>query len=139
MLCLLVAFIAGSSLVKPNALKSRGERVAVSFVFFSAMMIGFVLALPIFHIYLAVLVCNDESKVRGDLVCYEGIYFLHFIVALLGIAIQMFIAIPSILYSCDLNPFSSAPYASTQNRPLLYRLYMKLLLPLFLVLTAKVN
>jgi len=34
MLCLLVAFIAGSSLVKPNALKSRGERVAVSFVFF---------------------------------------------------------------------------------------------------------
>lgn len=139
MLCLLAAFLGGSSLLKPNALKSRGQRVAMVFVFYSMMMICFVLALPIFHVYIAVIVCNDENKVRGDLVCYEGIYFLHLIVALLGIAIQLCFAILSIIYCCDLNPFSPATHASTQNRPLIYRLYKKLLLPLFLVLTTKVN
>lgn len=139
MLCLLAAFLGGSSLLKPNALKSRGQRAAMVFLFYSVMMMCFVLALPIFHIYLAVIVCNSENKVRGDLVCYEGIYFLHLIVALLGIAIQLCFSILTIIYCCDLNPFSTAPSASTQNRPLLYRLYKKLLLPLFLVLTTKVN
>ena len=125
-------------MVKPCAERSRGQEAILKFIYSSTAVMSFPLALPLLHIYLSVLICVDGNKVHGDLVCYKGTYFIHFFAALLGIIGLLAMTITSIISNSERNPFSNTPHASTQNRPLLYRLYMKFILALFIILTAQV-
>lgn len=108
------------------------------FLDFSMMMTTYLLGVPLFQIYLTVLVCVKEREAYGDLVCYQGMYFLHFVVAFIGIIMHLVISISCNLYHSDLNPFSKAPCATVHSRPQLYRLWVKLTIVLLALLTYKV-
>jgi len=118
--------------------QSRIQSMMFRFLNFSAILISYFLALPIFQIYLTVVICVKEREAYGDLVCYEGIYFFHFFIAIMGIIAHIIISVTSVVHNSDLSPFSSAANASPQNRPQLYRLFIKLILAFFALVTYKV-
>jgi len=136
MLCFLLAFLVGSKLTKSNA---RGRSIFFNFLNVSTGLITYWFALPMMHIYLIVIICQDDNKAHGDLVCYKGTYFVHLIVAILGIFSLFGMAIATIVFTSVLNPFSSVPHASPTNRTFIYRLYLKFLLALFAVLVHSVK
>jgi len=113
----------------------KSKSAILRFVNTSAILTTYWLALPIFQIYLTALICVDDRQANGDLVCYKGIYFLHFVIALIGFLTHVGTSVLVMLFFCDLNPFSTAGHASPQNRPQLYRLWIKLVLALFGLLT----
>lgn len=137
--CFLLAFFVGSKMAKSNAIKSRGRTFFFNFLHYCTGLMTFWLALPMFHIYLAVIICQDDNKVHGDLVCYQGTYFVHLIVAILGIISLFLLTISTIVFFSDLNPFSNTPHASPQGRTEIYRLYLKFILALFAVLVHSVK
>ncbi len=139
MLCFLLAFFVGSKITKANIIKSRGRSAIFLFLHLSTTLMTFWLALPMFHIYLTVVICQDENKAHGDLTCYQGTYFVHLIVAILGIISLFATAIATIVFSSDLNPFSPVSHASPQNRTLVYRVYLKFVFALFAVLVHGVK
>jgi len=122
---------------KPNSEGSRGQPMMIKFLNFSSMLISYLLALPIFQIYFTVMICVKEREAYGDLVCYQGIYFLHVVLAFLGMIMHIIISVTFLLFHSDLNPFSNSAGASPQNRHKLYRLFIKFLLPLMALLTYK--
>jgi len=122
---------------KSNFQRARGISVILKFLNVSAVMTTFLFALPIYQIYLTILICLDERQANGELVCYQGAYFIHFVFAILGIIAHTVISVTVIILFSDINPFSKAPYATARNRPYLYRLWIKLILPLFALLTYK--
>jgi len=139
MLCFLLAFFIGSKITKSNAIKSRGRSIIFVFLHASTLMITYWLALPMFHIYLTVVICQGDNKAYGDLVCYQGTYFVHLVVAILGIVSLFAMATGTIIFTSALNPFSPLPHASPQNRALIFRVYFKFLLALFAVLVHGVR
>lgn len=103
-----------------------------------ALLLNKILAIPFFNILLGTLICFEDDKLHGNLSCYSGIYFLHFVIALLGLIIQLFFSIFFHLLFIDLNPCSNLQFAAPQSRLNLIRLMIKLALPLYIIIDYKV-
>ena len=138
LLCFVLFFYILSKPHNSTSQRSRGQSTILKFLDKTVISTSYVQALPMFQIYLTVLICVDEREVYGDLTCYEGTYFVHFVIALLGLLMHSIISVTVIIFTSDFNPFSNHPYATPQNRPQLYRLFIKFLLPLFALLTYSV-
>ena len=67
--------------------------------------------MPMYNIFMTTLACKKEFVVKeGE--CYDGIYFLHFTVALFGIISLLVLSTTGTLIYIDLNPNSTIPFAS---------------------------
>lgn len=49
-----------------------------------------ILSLPFFNIFVATLYCNDKAPFSQGFTCYEGLYFLHISISLIGLLIYFF-------------------------------------------------
>lgn len=98
------------------------------------LLLTTVAALPSYNIFIAILYCNKKSPISKNFECYEGLYLLHFAVALLGcFVLLVFSAIFTLTY-IELNPFSTIPFASPQSKLNLFKLLIKISLPIYTTL-----
>jgi ABC-type transport system involved in cytochrome c biogenesis permease subunit len=103
------------------------------------LLMSTVFALPIFNIYLSSLICFDEDSIHGDEQCYQGIYFLHLIVAIIGFVIHFVTMILATSFYIDLNPWSTVPFASPQSKINLVKVLIKIGVVLYIILDYKKN
>ena len=65
-----------------------------------------ILTIPFFNILITTIYCSSDSMITQNMNCYQGIYFLHLSIAILGLILVFFLSwLFTILY-IDLNPNS---------------------------------
>jgi len=102
------------------------------------LLVSTILALPFFNIYLSSLICFDEDSIHGDSQCYQGIYFLHLIVAIVGFIIHFVTMILATSFYIDLNPWSTVPFAAPQSKINLMKVLIKIGVALYIILDYNV-
>ena len=112
---------------------------SVKILSFFALLINTILAFPLMSVFLSAIFCFENDNIHGNLTCYDGIYFLHLIIGVLGLLLFLIFSIMFILLFADLNPWSTVPFASPQSRLPLIRLVLKLILVLYFTLDFHVS
>ncbi len=82
--------------------------------------------------------CFDEDSIHSGMTCYQGIYFLHLIVGIIGFIMHFIMMIFATSFYIDLNPWSNVPFAAPQSRINLIKVLMKIGLCLYIILDYKV-
>ncbi len=103
------------------------------------LLLTTILAFPFFHICMATFICRDDDDKHGDMECYKGIYFLHIVVALIGMVFLLITTYIFGLLSLDLNPWSKVPYAAPGSKVNVIKLVFKILIVLYINLDYKVT
>ena len=124
--------------IKYNNKKSTLINYALKIFGLYALLLNTVLTIPFFQIFLATIYCDPADEIHVDMVCYSGIYFLHLIVACIGILLLVAFTLLFTLLYIDLNPNSSIPFAASQSKLSIVKLAIKIMLPLYIVLDFKV-
>ena len=125
--------------IKYNNKKSTLISYALKIFGLYALLLNTVLTIPFFQIFLATIYCDSADQIHIDMVCYSGIYFLHLIVACIGILLLVAFTLLFTLLYIDLNPNSSIPFAASQSKLSIVKLAIKIMLPLYIVLDFKVT
>ena len=69
-------------------------------------------AIPLYDVFMRVLYCNGGLLISVE-ECYSlGMFYLHFVVALVGIIILIIFSMIVASILVELNPLSAIPYAS---------------------------
>jgi hypothetical protein len=106
---------------------------------FTALMTVTVFTVPFYNVLMSILMCYKDSPVSKDFKCYEGTYYIHFSFACLGMVIMvLFSLIFSLLY-IDQNPCSQHPFAGPQSRLSIFRLFLKISIPLYFLIDYQKN
>jgi len=95
------------------------------------LLLTTILAFPFFDIFMATFICRNDDDKHGDMECYKGIYFLHIVVAIIGMVILLVTTYIFGLLSMDLNPWSKVPYAAPGSRMNIIKLSFKILIILY--------
>jgi hypothetical protein len=103
------------------------------------LLLNTVFALPFYNIFIATLFCSTDDNIHGSLVCFEGAYFAHLVVAIVGLIILLFTSVLFNMLYIDLNPCSVIPFASPQSRLNLLRLALKVALAIFITVDINVR
>ncbi len=103
-----------------------------------AILITTVISLPLFDIFFNAIICRDDDHTNGNIACYQGIYWLHFLSGLLGLIMHSIISIGISILFIDLNPHSNSPFAAPKSRINLLKLALKAALPLYIYIDYKV-
>ena len=86
---------------------------AIRYLAFYGLFLTTIGLMPMYNSFMATAYCNTDTELGAKLSCYEGIYFLHLAVSIIGlIFLSTFLFIFGKLY-IDLNPCSTAPFAQT--------------------------
>ena len=96
-----------------------------------ALCICTILTLPIFNIFWSFLLCYKESPMTQNFECYEGVYIVHLVVSIAGLALSLIFSLTFTLLYIDLNPCSQLPFAAPQSRLNVFRLLLKIVIPLW--------
>lgn len=99
-----------------------------------AVLIITISTIPIYNIFIAVIFCFDDSRIPISMNCYEGVYFIHFTVALIGLMVFLAIAIIISLFYIDTNLASKLPFASPSSKFNVFRLFLKLVITSYYLL-----
>jgi len=102
------------------------------------LLINHVLALPAFQLFITAIICNQEDNLHGDLECYQGIYFLHLTLGIIGFLTFFSVSILFSMLLVELNPYSSISFASPLSKLNLGKLLLKVIIPLYFTLDYKV-
>lgn len=132
-------FYTTSKLTSSKVKMSKIKVKIIQIVNISNGLINAVFSLPIFHICIAFLICSQNRNMSRDFVCYKGIYFLHFSIALISLLTHILNACLSHLFYLDPNPFSNHPYAIPFTRHHFIKPILKILLPTYSLLTINVK
>jgi len=103
------------------------------------LLLNTVFVLPFFNIFIAALFCKSDDRIHGDLTCYQGVYFAHLVVAIIGLIILFFTAVLFNMLYIDLNPCSVIPFAAPQSRLNLLRLALKIALAIYATVDVNVR
>ena len=104
-----------------------------------ALLINTILTIPFFNSFFAVIYCSRNSPIHKNLDCYNGLYFLHLSMAILGLIIFISFSLLFTFLYIDLNPNSSIPFACSQSQTILFKLFLKFILPLYSTIDYDVN
>lgn len=75
------------------------------------MFLNTILIIPFFNIVIATFYCSSENEMHKEFDCYNGIYILHLIIAMITCVILLGFALLFATLYIDLNPNSSLPFA----------------------------
>jgi len=84
-------------------------------------------------------ICRSDDPIHDGLDCYKGTYFIHFIAALIGTIILLFMSFLSTILCIDLNPWSLAPFAAPRSRLNVLKLLAKIAVPIFFIVDYQVR
>ena len=100
-----------------------------------------ILSILILNVYAVIFICDPNSPYSAGQVCYQGIYFVHLVVAAIGAIMYLLISLFYGLLYVDLkyilfllSPFSETPFAGPQSKMTLYRLLLKTLILTYITL-----
>jgi len=103
------------------------------------LLLTTILAFPFYHIFMATFICRNDDDKHGDIECYKGIYFVHLVVAIVGMVFLLVTTYIFGLLSMDLNPWSKVPYAAPGSKMNVIKLSFKILIILYINLDYKSN
>jgi len=95
------------------------------------LLLNTITTIPFFNIFISTLYCKDGDLIHQNILCYDGMYFLHMVIAIFGSIFLIFFAILFTILYIDLNPNSTIPFAAPQSKTNLIRLVIKFFLPLY--------
>ena len=75
------------------------------------LLLNTIFALPFYNIFIAFIYCNSESGIHRNISCYQGLYYIHFICAILGIIFLVILTLFFTVLFIDLNPNGEIPFA----------------------------
>jgi hypothetical protein len=111
--------------------KSTTEEYAFSILNLYAMALLTCLPLPFYNVLMSFAFCDNTQPIMRNFVCYEGIYYLHFSTAVLGmILLSIFSVICNLIY-IRTSPCSTAPFASPPTKLNIIKWVYKVAIMLF--------
>jgi hypothetical protein len=93
-----------------------------------AIMSITILPIPLYNIFMAIVFCDPNSPITRNFQCYEGIYYLHFGAAILGLVLLSILSILNCIVYIEINHSSQKPFASPSSRLNIMKLFMKILI-----------
>lgn len=101
-------------------------------------LLSTVLAFPFYFICIIIFACSNKNPMTQDLRCYEGIFFLHLVVAIISLLILLATSLILTFLSVDLNPWSKSPFAAPRSRVNLIKVLLKIAVCIYFALDYKV-
>jgi len=98
-----------------------------------------ILTFPFYFPLLALLACSSEDKNTSGFACFEGTFYIHFTLAIVGFIILLGTTLLLTLLSVDLNPWSKTPFAAPKSRLNLAKLLLKISVSVYFALDFKVK
>jgi len=139
LIMLLLAIVTAIYLAKSKRKTSTVLTYSLKVLSVYGLLINHVLALPAFQLFINAMICNDEDSMHGGLKCYEGIYFFHLVMGIIGFITFFSTSILFCLLYNELNPYSKIPFASPQSKINLGKVLLKIVIPLYFTLDYKAN
>jgi len=121
--------------------KKRGSTLVfylVRFVGLYAILLKTVGPIPLFQIFFSAVICHENDIFTNTSNCYQGISFINAIVGVLGLIILFFFSFFTHLLFIDPNPSSNIPFAAPLSNIDIYKLALKIILPLYFVIDQSV-
>jgi len=87
--------------------------------------------IPFYNIFIAVTFCFKNSPITENFECYNGFYYVHFSIGILGILITSFFAILAALIYIDTNLNSKIPFAAPGSKLNIIKLFIKIILTIY--------
>ncbi|EAR83935.1 PAS domain S-box protein (macronuclear) [Tetrahymena thermophila SB210] len=103
------------------------------------ILINTIAFIPFFNIFIQTLYCSTSIQTGQNLNCYNGIYFVHFSLAVLGMILLLLFTVLFLRLYIDLNPCSTLPFAQPQSQTSLVRTVLKILLPMYTTFDPNAN
>lgn len=125
------------SISNPNRKNSTILTYSIKAVSLFAVLMNTVLALPFFEVFVAAFYCNKDDYVHGDFECYQGIYLVHFVLAIFGAFAYIAYNLMFLPFFIDLNPWSDLPFAAPQSIVPFGKFLMKVFAPGYFIIDFK--
>jgi len=139
LIMLLLAIVTAIYLAKSKRKTSTVLTYSLKVLSVYGLLINHVLALPAFQLFINAMICNDDDNLHGGIQCYEGIYFFHLVMGIIGFITFFSVSILFCLLYNELNPYSKIPFASPQSKLNLGKVLLKIVIPLYFTLDYKAN
>ena len=125
-LVILITYKSVNSKKKSSTIMTYSLRI---FSFYG-LLLTTITTIPFYNIFISIIYCNKESPISSGFECYTGLYYIHLSAAIIGCIILFVFSLVFTMLYIDLNPNSKIPFAAPQSRINLFRLLIKILLPL---------
>ena len=99
-------------MTNPNVKASNFLTYGIKLLSTYGLLLNTIFSLPFYNIFIAVIYCNDESEIDKNITCYQGMYYIHFICAILGIIFLIILTLFFTILFIDLNPNGEIPFAA---------------------------
>jgi len=139
LIMLLLAVVTAIYLAKSKRKTSTVLTYSLKVLSVYGLLINHVLALPAFQLFINAMICNDDDNLHGGIQCYQGIYFFHLVMGIIGFITFFSVSILFCLLYNELNPYSKIPFASPQSKLNLGKILLKIVIPLYFTLDYKVT
>lgn len=139
MIMLLLAIVTTIYLARSKRKTSTVLTYSLKVLSVYGLLINHVLALPAFQLFINAIICNEEDNLHGDLECYQGLYFLHLTLGIIGFLTFFSVSILFTLLFVELNPYSSISFATPLSKLNLGKILLKVIIPLYFTLDYKAN
>jgi PAS domain S-box-containing protein len=139
LIMLLLAVVTAIYLAKSKRKTSTVLTYSLKVLSVYGLLINHVLALPAFQLFINAMICNDADDLHGGIQCYQGIYFFHLVMGIIGFITFFSVSILFCLLYNELNPYSKIPFASPQSKLNLGKILLKIVIPLYFTLDYKAN
>lgn len=139
LIMLLLAVVTAIYLAKSKRKTSTVLTYSLKVLSVYGLLINHVLALPAFQLFINAMICNDDDNLHGGIQCYQGIYFFHLVMGIIGFITFFSVSILFCLLYNELNPYSKIPFASPQSKLNLGKILLKIVIPLYFTLDYKAN
>ena len=136
---LLVSIFIGIKLQYTSKKSSTILTYALKMMSIYASLLNTVLVIPFFNAFFSIIFCSENSLIHKEIICYNGIYYWHLSVSILGIILLIFFSFLFSILFIDINPNSTLPFASPQTYTIFYKLFLKIFLPLYFTIDYQVN
>lgn len=103
---------------------------------FYAQLLNTIGPIPLADIFLTAVICKDGEAIRGNTMCYTGVHLLNMSVGVFGLITLVVFSFLSQLLFIDMNPSSNIPFACPQSNLAMFKLFVKLALPVYIVLDS---
>jgi len=128
-------------LVKLEESKKKSLTVVyytVRLLSFYALLLITIGPLPMSHIFLRSIICQDDDPFGEGVSCYTGVRLANTIAGAVGMFFVLFFSIIVQSLYIDFNPSSNIPFAKSQPRLGLIKLVFKLCLPVYIIMDEEV-
>ena len=103
-----------------------------------SLLLTTIAPIPLFQIFFVAIICRDNDPFHGSATCYQGVQLGNMVVGVVGVfCLTIFSFVTQLLY-VELNPSSTIPLAASQSKIGLFKLAMKIALPLYVTIDYNV-